>query len=80
MMMARHETDEEQSVNYAETFKELEKIVQQLESGQPTLEESLELFERGQELLKMCSKILDDTELKIKQLTKEEIREEKSEG
>ncbi len=79
-MIARHEKEENPPLNYADTFKELEKIVQQLESGQPTLEESLELFEQGQELLKKCSRILDDTDLKIRQLTKEEIQEAKSEG
>ena len=80
MMMARHVADESAPANYAQTFKELEKIIQQLESGQPSLEESLKLFERGQVLLKSCSKILDDTELRIRQLTKEDIQKANTEG
>jgi len=47
---------------------ELTQIVQTLERGQPTLEESLARFERGVELLRLCRKQLDSAECRVKEL------------
>jgi exodeoxyribonuclease VII small subunit len=56
----------------------LESVVEQLEEGALPLEESLALFERGQALSKHCGELLEQAEIKLKQLTEEivgEIRE-----
>ena len=56
-----------------ETFEtsmtELEEIVEKLEAGEVTLDESLELFEKGVKLVKSCRNKLDEAEKKVKILT-----------
>lgn len=56
-----------------ETFEtsmaELEQIVEKLEAGEVTLDESLELFEKGVKLVKSCRNKLDEAEKKVKILT-----------
>jgi len=46
-------------------MKQLEEIVQQLESGDLPLEAALKKFEEGVKLSKFCSRKLDETERKI---------------
>ena len=46
-------------MNYEEARAELREIVAKLESGGQTLEESLTLWERGEELADICQKWLD---------------------
>ena len=41
-----------------------------MERGDVPLEEALSLFEEGTSLVKSCTKLLDEAELKIVQLTK----------
>jgi exodeoxyribonuclease VII small subunit len=60
-------------LSFEEAFAELEQTVQKLEEGGLTLEESLELFERGQALAARCSVQLDEAELKVQQLTPEGV-------
>jgi exodeoxyribonuclease VII small subunit len=56
-------------LTYEQAFKELEEIVTALETNQQSLEESMRLYERGQQLSKFCSNLLEKAELKIQQLT-----------
>ncbi len=58
-----------ESLTYEKATSELEDIVGKLESGEHSLEESLELFERGQFLAKRCADLLEKAELKIRQLS-----------
>ena len=60
-------------LSYEEAFKELEAIVTALESDEHPLEEALSLFERGQALADHCADLLDNAELKVQQLTGEEL-------
>ncbi|NLJ80374.1 MAG: exodeoxyribonuclease VII small subunit [Firmicutes bacterium] len=46
----------------------LEEIVRTLEKGEAALEESLELFEEGVKLARLCHQKLDQAETKIKTL------------
>jgi exodeoxyribonuclease VII small subunit len=57
---------------------ELEKVVQRLEGGELTLEQTLQLFERGIELRDRCQKELKDAETRIEILMRrgDEIRPE----
>ena len=52
-------------------FKRLEEIVQHLESGEESLEKSLELFEEGVHLTQACRQTLERAEQKIKTLVKQ---------
>ena len=50
-------------------LQELEETVLRLERGELTLEESLALFERGQQLAARCNAELESAALKVEQLT-----------
>ena len=52
-------------MNFEETMAELEKTVKLLENGDVSLDESIELFEKGIKLSKACSKMLDEAEKKV---------------
>lgn len=54
---------------FEQSMAELESIVTKLEAGDITLDDSLELFEKGIKLAKTCQKKLDDAEKKVKILT-----------
>jgi exodeoxyribonuclease VII small subunit len=57
-----------ESLTFEQAFAELEESVRKLEGGDLPLEESLALFERGQQLATGCGKMLDEAELKIEQV------------
>lgn len=50
---------------FEQSISELEEIVAKLETGDVTLDESLELFEQGIKLSKSCQKMLDTAEKKV---------------
>jgi exodeoxyribonuclease VII small subunit len=50
---------------FEQAMKQLEKIVQDLESGDMALEKAIKTFEEGVQLSKFCSKKLDETEKRI---------------
>ena len=51
---------------------ELEKVVKELESGDLTLDRSLELFSRGMQLSEACRKQLEEAETRVEMLTRKE--------
>jgi len=55
-------------MSYEQAFNELEKIVGALEDELKPLEESLKLYERGQLLVKYCTALLEQADLRIRQL------------
>ena len=55
-------------LSYEQAFSELESIVETLESEQKPLDESLQLYERGQLLIQYCMALLDQADLRIRQL------------
>lgn len=59
-------TDE--PLTFEQALQELEEIVSRLEAGQSVLEESMALFERGQELVAICNKALDSAELRLQKV------------
>ncbi|MCJ7661763.1 MAG: exodeoxyribonuclease VII small subunit [Anaerolineales bacterium] len=60
-------------LSYEQAYTELQTIVGELESEGLLLDEALALFERGQELIRYCINLLDQTELKVQQILGEEI-------
>ncbi len=60
-------------MTYEESYAELEVVVEKLENEKSALDESMALFERGQELSKRCALLLEEAELKIEQLSEEEL-------
>lgn len=55
-------------LSYEQAFKELEQIIETLETEQKPLDESLKVYERGQLLLQYCSALLDQADLRIRQV------------
>jgi exodeoxyribonuclease VII small subunit len=68
-MMAKNKDKPVEDLNYEEAFQELGDLVTKLDSDELKLEEGLELFERGQLLVEHCSKLLENAELKIKEIS-----------
>ena len=58
-------------INFEKALEELEKIVEKLESGNLSLEESLKSFEKGISLTRKCRVHLSEAELKVKKLIEE---------
>lgn len=55
----------EKKDGFEESIKKLEEIVNDLEKGELTLDESVSKFEEGMKISKECNKILDEAEKKI---------------
>jgi exodeoxyribonuclease VII small subunit len=62
-----------EELTYEQALAQLEEIVDSLESGERPLEQILDLFERGQALTRHCSTLLDQAEIKVKQLSNENL-------
>ena len=56
------------STDFESTIAELENLVNELEQGDISLEDSLKKFERGIELTRTCQKALQEAEQKVKML------------
>jgi exodeoxyribonuclease VII small subunit len=56
--------------SFEEAQHELEGIVERLESGQASLDEAITLWERGEELYRLCSTRLDSAQGKIEELAR----------
>ncbi len=57
-----------EELSFEEALSELEEAVARLEAGSLTLEETLALFERGQELAARCEQALNEAELRLEKL------------
>lgn len=64
-------SEQNDGLQFEEALAELEQIVERLEAGELTLEESLALFERGQELARLCNQRLEAATLRVEQLTED---------
>ncbi len=56
------------SINFEKTLAELETLVEKMEKGDLSLEESLQCFERGIVLTRNCQQALSEAEQKVKLL------------
>jgi exodeoxyribonuclease VII small subunit len=54
--------------SYEELERELEQIVTRLEQGKVSLDEAIELWDRGEKLYKLCVGKLDSAQGKIEEL------------
>ena len=51
--------------SFESAMNQLERIVAELESGEPPLEAAIRKFEEGMRLARSCSRTLDETEKRI---------------
>jgi exodeoxyribonuclease VII small subunit len=56
--------------NFEKSLAELEKIVDRMEKGEQSLDETLRDFERGMILSEQCQKNLDEAQQKVEKLVK----------
>ncbi len=59
---------EEAEGDFAATVERLERLVERLESGELTLEGSLDAFEQGVRLTRQAQRRLDEAELRVRTL------------
>ncbi len=62
--------EKQQKLTFEEALEKLETIVTEIEEGKVSLEESIEKYAEGTELVKQCRAILDRAEKKIQVLSK----------
>ncbi len=55
--------------SFEELYRELEETVRRLEAGDLALADSLALFERAAILAEQCNQLLDQAELRVRQLS-----------
>ncbi len=60
------------NLDFDGAIRELEALVERMEKGELSLEESLKTFERGIELTRACQKALDEAEQKVEILTQKD--------
>ena len=57
-------------MKFEKAMSRLEKIVEELERGDLDIDKSLEIFEEGIKMSRLCSKKLNEAEAKIEKLSK----------
>jgi exodeoxyribonuclease VII small subunit len=62
---------DQEKKKFEAALEELEKVVERLESGELSLEESLAAFEEGVKLVNLCNQKLTEVEKKIELLVKD---------
>ena len=63
------QNDEIEAMAFEAALAELETIVQKLEAGQVSLEESISIYERGEKLKAHCDTKLKQAEARIEKIT-----------
>ncbi len=63
-------------INFEQSLQELEALVEKMEAGNLSLEESLKYFERGVALTRSCQKALADAEQKVQILLEKNGKEQ----
>ena len=59
-------------IKFEKAIQRLEKIVDDLEKGEMDIDKSLEIFEEGIKMARVCSKKLNEAEAKIEKLKKDQ--------
>ena len=59
-------------INFEEALQKLETIVEDLESGELSLENSLKSFDKGIKLARQCQEKLSKSELQVQKLIEED--------
>jgi exodeoxyribonuclease VII small subunit len=60
--------DDVKNLSFEQAYDQLEEMVQQLESGDLSLDRAMTLFEQGMKLAERCNSQLDEAELKVTRL------------
>ena len=63
--------------SFEESINRLEELVDKMESGESTLEQNLEWFEEGMDLIKTCQTHLVDADKRVQKLITTSLGEDK---
>ncbi|MCC7207389.1 MAG: exodeoxyribonuclease VII small subunit [Anaerolineae bacterium] len=55
-------------LDFETAYRELQSLVERLESGELTLDQSVALYERGRQLVAFCGECLDRADLRVNRL------------
>lgn len=55
-------------LSFEDSYKRLEQVIERLEEGDLSVEESVALYEEGMRLAGHCGRKLDDSEIRVTQL------------
>jgi exodeoxyribonuclease VII small subunit len=78
--MAKTIQDEINKMDFEAAFSALQENVAQLENEELPLEKALETYERGQLLARHCADLLEAAELKVRQLSEDNLPTDSPEG
>lgn len=70
------ETDKIDALTIEETFEALDSLIERLESGDGTLEDSFKSYEEGMKLIKSCNGKIEKIEKQVLVLSEEQAEEE----
>ena len=73
---SKKSTKKTEALDFEASMLELESLVERMEQGEQSLEDSLKDFERGIALTRGCQKSLQETEQKIQQLIEKNGQDE----
>jgi exodeoxyribonuclease VII small subunit len=76
-MAEKKQKNDIDKLSFEEAIKELTNIVSKIEQGEIALQDSLEQYEKGMELIKHCRMILQKAEKRIEKISKEETSADK---
>jgi len=63
--MGKNDTNDIKKMSFEQALDELEKIVATLEGGQAPLQDSIDIYERGEALKSHCSALLKKAEARV---------------
>ncbi len=64
-------SEDQKNINFEQSMEQLEALVQKMESGQLSLEDSLKSFEQGIGLIRGCQKSLQEAKQRVSILVEE---------
>jgi exodeoxyribonuclease VII small subunit len=68
-MMAENTLVDVKKLSFEHAIEELESIVKRLEDGNVPLEESVQIYERGEALKRRCEELLRQAEARVEKIT-----------
>jgi exodeoxyribonuclease VII small subunit len=69
--MAKESQNDVAELPFEKALAELETIVQRLERGDVALEESIQIYERGEALKRRCETLLREAEARVEKITRD---------
>lgn len=71
--MAKKTATSNDKIDFESALRELEELVERMEQGDLTLEQSLKDFERGVALTRACQQALQEAEQKVSVLSRKDL-------